>query len=146
MDQLLCDVSAIFSVSVIVLFCVLVVGLSLMFQQLDDHLKEIGVTSAFQSRGSIRWRLEKWRCNHALVCQSVEQLDQCFGVVLLFALGYAFIDFILASFKILKYGNESVRFVKGLLDFLRVFLVLSMITYVPNRMKAKVYTPAVSLS
>ena len=79
--------------SIQILFCILVSYVSVMFDYLKDNFQTIlKVRNASQ--------IETWRRNHVLVCQLVDNINDCFGVVLLISIGCYFVSFIVVFYEL----------------------------------------------
>jgi len=79
--------------SIQILFCILVSYVSVMFDCLKDNFQTI-------LKAPNASQIETWRRNHVLVCQLVDNINDCFGVVLLISVGCYFVSSISASYEL----------------------------------------------
>ena len=76
-------------------FYVMTSTAALLFEELQTKMKEISVKSnGNQSDFSqLAYQLDQWNKHHDLVCRLVDNIDDCFGLVLLITVGHIFITY-----------------------------------------------------
>ena len=91
--------------SVHILFCVVVYDASVMFDTITKQIERI-----FNEKSpSIASQLETWRQNHVLVCQLVDNINECFGIILLISIGSYFISSVTVPYEIYLYASEYLN-------------------------------------
>ena len=83
-----------------ILFNILIRHATIMFADLNKQIQDI--LSPNNSTRLISNKLETWRQNHVLVCQLVDNINQCFGLMLLISISCYFISFIVMSYQLYK--------------------------------------------
>ncbi len=133
--EALSKISEVVSLSILVLFCVLVWATSHMFRYLNFKFAEFANSCSssldlLNSLDLVESELEKWRRHHSLVCQLVEQINSCFGIILLVGVIHSFVSFITDSFEITAImalsSNKSLQ-THFLIRFSQHFLLLSLV-------------------
>ena len=85
--------------SIQILFCILVRHATILFTGLNQHM-EVILKGDDSSVALIAIKLETWRQNHVLICQLVDAINDCFGLVLLLSIGCYFISLIILSYEL----------------------------------------------
>lgn len=126
--------------SIIILFFVLSVVTSFAFSDLDWEIKEIGLMTEPQSLQKVRLKLDRWKQKHALVSQTVGQINQCFGTIILITIANCFVAFIINSYEIVKAGEVGnyLGLSRHCMILFNNFFIITMVTYAPNRIKTEV--------
>ena len=125
--------------SIHVLFFIVVSHASVMFDCLSEKLRIVLNTQ-------ISWQIETWRQNHVLVCQLVDNINLCFGVVLLVSVSFYFISFTTNSYRLynaLTYSDGGHMPTLGLISHLIVITIkdifhLLLLVTVSYQMQRKV--------
>lgn len=134
--------------SIQILFTVVVAHATILFSSLNQQMKTI--LSPDSPMMSIPIKLEKWRQNHVLVCQLVDCINDCFGLVLLLSITSYFINLIILSYKVF---GDTLRYLEG--DLVGFFLLndamlasgyffhFVLIVMVPHKMQKHVSIPLI---
>ena len=113
-------------------FYVMTVVATLLFDELQTRIQEILAKS---NENKLDWsqlahELDQWNGHHELVCRLVENIDDCFGVVLLITIGHVFITFSTSSSELIRVphlfsgSNEcAVKFLDYCLNFSALFKI-----------------------
>lgn len=121
------------SVSVLVLFAILLATASELFYVLRIQLKRTAPNEL---------EMENYRRYHAPVCRFITKINHSFGLVLLIAISSGIVSFILGTFEIvIKFSddNNSVKEqISAMLNFTKYFLRLTVITIGPCRIQHQV--------
>ena len=131
--------------SIQILFLVLVSHTSLLFEDLNSQIVTILESSG--PSGNIAKKLEMWRRKHVVVCELVDNINECFGIVLLISVGYYFVNFICGTYSLFDqlrrvFDAESHLFL-GFITYLMSTLIRNMTHFIllvsmPYRMQRKV--------
>ena len=127
-----------------ILFFILLSHVSIMFDYLCQNLDMV-------LKGKTTKKLEAWRQDHVLVCQLVDNINDCFGAVLLTSIGCYFISFITNTYELyttitpivrartVKTRNPPLGRVSHLSAmFLRDAVHIGLLVAMPHRMDGKV--------
>ena len=127
-----------------ILFFILLSHVSIMFDYLCQNLDMV-------LKGKTTKKLEAWRQDHVLVCQLVDNINDCFGAVLLTSIGCYFISFITNTYELyttitpivrartVKTRNPPLGRVFHLSAmFLRDAVHIGLLVAMPHRMDGKV--------
>lgn len=118
------------SLSIVALFCSIVWVVYRMFNYLNLKAAEFSsiLPLSIGSFNLIKTHLENWRRQHTLVCQLVDRINSCFGIILLVAMTHSFVSFISDTYEIaLAYTNNSTL---ELRFFIRLFQHFTLLTLV----------------
>ena len=123
--------------SVILLLSVLIWFVSLLFEHLNGVLLKILQMAVINES-----RLERWRCQHALICELIARINRCFGLILLLAITNTFISFVTLTFELAMVFQEDAGHGYPILiiKLLRQLVRLVMITFSVHRMQSEVFT------
>ena len=110
---------------------------SALSARIDGHLMK--TTTAL-----LQGELTKWRRHHLLLCQFVQHIDSCFGLMILMIVSRSFIFF---TMKIYDVISEPYKFLDPRSPFcyaywawfLVVFVELSLVIYTPYHLSQKVF-------
>lgn len=109
-------------VSFAILGYIILLGLKALLLE-DYYLRFDGIES-----------LLKWRRLHILLCDTVDQLNDCFDFILLLWISHVFINFINLSFYISNMSKENLAYgVMGMILMIQQCLHLLLITMVPQK-------------
>lgn len=127
-----------------ILFFILLSHVSIMFDYLCQNLDMV-------LKDKTTKKLEAWRQDHVLVCQLVDNINDCFGAVLLTSIGCYFISFITNTYELyttitpivrartVKTRNPPLGRVSHLSAmFLRDAVHIGLLVAMPHRMDGKV--------
>ncbi len=123
-------ISETISLTIMALFCVFVWVIYRMFGYLNLKAAEFPsiLSSSFGSINFMSSHLENWRRHYTLVCQLVDRINTCFGVIVLVAMAFSFVTFITDTYEItLAFSNSyalETRFLIRL--FQHIFLLTSV--------------------
>lgn len=94
-------VTQIFPTSILLLYCLLSLSAALNFQQLVEEINEVHKSGWLETNDIMVVQLKTWRRNHALVCDFVDKIHNCYGIILLIKISYLFVAVINSSFYLL---------------------------------------------
>lgn len=139
----LANISRTTIISVFLLFCILVRVITLIFQGLNEQLLHLNepekFSSIYSSNRILNVRMEKWRRNHTLICQLIEMINKCFGLVMVITVVNVFVSFITTTFEIVNCIQESDTIPFMFVSiFLKKSCLLTIIIYEPYRLQAEV--------
>lgn len=128
--------------SIEILFCIIIFHASAMFDTVNDQIQAILEGNNLDTSS----QLETWRQNHVLVCQLVDNINSCFGIMLLTSIGCYFIGFMLLPFELYVYWSQYLNG-KGppfsvvchfIVVIIRNAIHLVLLIVVPYQMREKV--------
>lgn len=126
MSTLLFSFFVVYGLSGLVSFAILSYIILLGFKALlleENYLRFDGIES-----------LLKWRRLHILLCETVDQLNDCYDFILLLWISHVFINFINLSFYISNMSKENLTYgVLGMILMVQRCLHLLLITMVPQK-------------
>ena len=135
------NLSHLWAMSVLAVFCTVVAVITLVFQILNQRLETLVSPSFSDNDKLLAYRLEIWRIHHDVVCRTVEKINWCFGLILLLTISTGFVFFITIS-----YGLIYAIFDRNL-NLQRIYSVslcqlcwrLFFVIWISYRLQAKVY-------
>ena len=134
--------------SIQILFLVLVFLTSVLFEDLNSQIATILESSG--PSGNIAKKLEIWRRKHVVICELVDNINDCFGIVLLISLGSYFVyfntdiyTFCYLVFKLFRAEEISpvyrkVGSIKMILNVIRNLTNFVLLMSIAHRMQRKV--------
>lgn len=131
-----------FVISVLALFSVVTLSAAQLFRRLNSKILQFCATPHTMSTDDVLiFYLDRWRRQHTLVCQLVDEIQSFFGVVLLVALIHSFVSLITDSFEItmaLKKSDHVLIFV-FLVRFFLNLLRFGVVCFVSWYLESEVY-------
>ncbi len=132
------NLSHLSAMSVLAVICVIVTAVTSVIGVLNQRMEVL--TSPNYPSERLAVELEQWRLHHDLVCRVVEQMNWCFGLVLLLTISTGFVFFISISYQLIfaifdkKYDAQVTYGISLLQLCWRLFIVI----VVAYRLQAKV--------
>ena len=126
------------SFSIIALFCILVCAISRMFRclnlkaaslSLSAGSNKVTMSCSLSSVGFVSSKLENWRRHYSLVCQLVDQMNSCFGIIILVTMAHSFVNFTTDSFEVVLafISNKKTIQTRFLILLFKHFFLLSSV-------------------
>ena len=132
----------IFSFSIMVLFFNLLIVVSFTYQDLTWEIeKNVAGRGSRSAVSAIRCELDSWKQKNAHSAQIVSQLNNVFGLTILLVTSNCFVAFINCCYQILIIvqvpGPSGLPLVHYCLRLFNFFLIMTMITYTPNKIRSE---------
>ena len=98
------------SMCILVLIFIVVATTSLFYDSLDHGLDGVVEIDCENETNKFLEGIAKWKEKHVVTNQLVENINECFGVIILLRLSNSFVYFIVATYKLAMRSNGKKYF------------------------------------
>ena len=118
-------------ISALVLYCSVVWLASVFYEEIHQDI--ISHQSNQLNQGNIR----RWKYSITLINELIEQINQCFGLILLISISHFFVDLIAHSFSTVTLKTKS-HFISVIINMISKFVILWFVAFVPVKISHNV--------
>lgn len=130
---ILSNISYVIAMTIQALFYILVSTAALLFKHLRKKLKTVGSENSEQTS----LRLDEWRKQYDLVCQLVDKINSCFGLILIITVCHCFVTS--AKFSTQIFNGERKQWKNYFFILVQLYVRLLVIIVGSHYMHRQVY-------